>query len=238
MRRRQWLLALLLGLLVLAGCGQKTTQPSPEEPTPPAAENAAPVETPEESEPAEAVPDALTAEEIARVNEAFAGTYEKDGVLYATQVSCFFTSYYRRPEDLNLTEFLWYFTPGEGVTDEAEFQALKRAEGWHFGAEIEREDMPVPISKIRREDVDACLMKYAGITTADMAGNSPPIYLEEYDAYYVFTSDFGPGMFVCQSGVREDENTVRLTGPGSELVLEQRNGTWYIVSRLPLEGEA
>ena len=57
MRRRQWLLALLLGLLVLAGCGQKTTQPSPEEPTPPAAENAAPVETPEESEPAEAVPD-------------------------------------------------------------------------------------------------------------------------------------------------------------------------------------
>ena len=208
--------ALALALL-LAGCG--------------------PAETAPETAPD---PDALTAEEIAQVNEAFAPTEEREGGTYANPICSFFTSYYERPEDLDLVEFLRYLGIGGTVEDEAEFQALKGAEGWPF-REVESLDrMPVPIHRYGRAELDAYLKEHAGITTADLnvpEGSGDLVYLPETDAFYNFTSDFGPGVFVCETGRREGTLLI-LTGGGRELTLEEaEDGRYLFRSFLPLESQ-
>lgn len=217
---KRWYFAALLALaMLLSGCGQAEK--------PPETEDNGPI--------------SLTAEEIEQVNEAFAATYTVDHATYATQISCFFTSYYERPEDINFREFMYLFSPEEILPDDSEeLQALSRLEDWPFGA-FEPDFLPVPIHKFSRADVDAALEKYMGITTADLThvnDNGPTLlYLEEYDAYYNFTSDFGPGIFRCVSG-RRDGDRVILTGSRAELTLEQQaDGSWYFVSHLPLEAE-
>jgi len=192
--------------------------------------------------PERADPNALTAEEIEQVNEVFAATYTEGNVSYATQISCFFTSYYEKPEEINFREFMYLFSPGEVLPDDSEeLQALARLEGWPFSGEFEPDFLPMPTHKFQRADVDAALQTYMGITTADLThvnDNGPTLlYLEEYDAYYNFTSDFGPGTFRCVSG-RRDGDRVILTGDRAELVLEQQaDGNWYFVSYLPLKAE-
>ena len=192
--------------------------------------------------PERADPNALTAEEVEAVNEAFAATYTVDRTTYATQISCFFTSYYERPEDIDFREFMYLFSPGEVLPDDSEeLQALSQLEDWPFGEDFEPDALPMPTHKYRRADVDAALKTYMGITTADLThvnDNGPTLlYLPEYDAYYNFTSDFGPGTFICLSG-RRDGGRVVLTGSRGELTLEQQpDGSWYFISHLPLEAE-
>ena len=240
MRRRRrcctWTLALLLALL-FAGCGRVETVPEDRE--------VPPLETEQEEteEPVPEDPAALTAEEIAQVNEAFAPFDERENVSYMNPICSFFTSYYERPEDLNLVEFLRYFGLGNGpVEDGPEFEALKAAEGWPFQAD-HVDQMPVPIHRYSRADVDAYLEEHAGITTADLttfpASSADLLYLPEYDAFYNFTSDAGPGMFICETGRREGD-LLMLTGDGKELTLEEtEDGRYLFRAFLLLErGEA
>lgn len=112
--------ALLLALL-LTGCG--------EEPSAPEAGKDLPAETaygetagPAPETPAD--PDALTAEEIAQVNEAFAPFDERENGSYMNPICSFFTSYYERPEDLDLVEFLRYFGLGNGSVEDG--RSLRR----------------------------------------------------------------------------------------------------------------
>ena len=238
MRRRRrcctWTLALLLALL-FAGCGRVETVPEDRE--------VPPLETEQEEteEPVPEDPAALTAEEIAQVNEAFAPFDERENVSYMNPICSFFTSYYERPEDLNLVEFLRYFGLGNGpVEDGPEFEALKAAEGWPFHVD-HLDQMPVPIHKYSRADVDAYLEEHAGITTADLttfpASSADLLYLPEYDAFYNFTSDAGPGVFICETGRREGDLLI-LTGGGEELTLEETEAGRYLFrSFLPLERE-
>ncbi len=238
MRRRRrcctWTLALLLALL-FAGCGRVETVPEDRE--------VPPLETEQEEteEPVPEDPAALTAEEIAQVNEAFAPFDERENGSYMNPVCSFFTSYYERPEDLNLVEFLRYFGLGNGpVEDGPEFEALKAAEGWPFHVD-HLDQMPVPIHKYSRADVDAYLEEHAGITTADLttfpASSADLLYLPEYDAFYNFTSDAGPGVFICKTGRREGDLLI-LTGGGEELTLEETEAGRYLFrSFLPLERE-
>ena len=238
MRRRRrcctWTLALLLALL-FAGCGRVETVPEDRE--------VPPLETEQEEteEPVPEDPAALTAEEIAQVNEAFAPFDERENGSYMNPVCSFFTSYYERPEDLDLVEFLRYFGLGESpVGDDAEFEALKAAEGWPFHVD-HLDQMPVPIHKYSRADVDAYLEEHAGITTADLttfpASSADLLYLPEYDAFYNFTSDAGPGMFICEAGRREGALLI-LTGGSAELTLEKTEAGQYLFrSFLPLERE-
>ena len=65
-------------------------------------------------------------------------------------------------------------------------------------------------------------------------------YLPEYDAYYNYTSDFGPGIFTCTWGERNDD-LIRLYQETGErtivLTLRELDGeTWHIVSFRPAEG--
>ena len=238
MRRRRrcctWTLALLLALL-FAGCGRVETVPEDRE--------VPPLETEQEEteEPVPEDPAALTAEEIAQVNEAFAPFDERENGSYMNPVCSFFTSYYERPEDLDLVEFLRYFGLGESpVGDDAEFEALKAAEGWPFHVD-HLDQMPVPIHKYSRADVDAYLEEHAGITTADLttfpASSADLLYLPEYDAFYNFTSDAGPGVFICEAGRREGALLI-LTGGSAELTLEKTEAGQYLFrSFLPLERE-
>ena len=204
--------ALLLALL-LTGCGKAGTAPE---------DGGADFSETEQVETPEAA-DALTVKEIAQVNEAFAPFKERENVSYVNSVCSFFTSYYERPEDLDLVEFLRYMGIGGTVEDEAEFQALKGAGGWPFQGVDSLDRMPVPIHRYRRTELDAYLEEHADITTADLT-NVPEssgelVYLPETDAFYNFTSDAGPGMFICEAGRWEGKLLV-LTGGGKELTLE------------------
>lgn len=150
--------------------------------------------------------EALSAEELADFNEQFQPTlYDKQlNFMGMNPLCCFFTSYYDDVRELDFKEFMRYF-PNEGLhVTEEEFQALKGVEGWPFTAEETMADLPVPISKYSARIVDMVLKEHAGITTADL-DTSGVAYLAEYDAYYNYTSDFGPGMFTCTRGERVGE---------------------------------
>ena len=151
---------------------------------------------------------------------------------------CFLTSHYDDVTELNFEEFMRYF-PGDGsqVTD-AEFEALREVDGWPFGWVESLEKMPVPVHKYPKRLVDLILGEYAGISTEDL-DTSAVAYLPEYDAYYNYTSDFGPGIFACTRG-EWDGDTIRLYsevgGVTKLLTLRQVNDTSYqIVSHQLLE---
>ena len=143
----------------------------------------------------------LSAEELSWFNETFQPfVYDERGEpIGVNPWSCFFTSYYDDVRNLNFEEFMRYFPQSRSFTSDAEFEALKSLEVWPFDWVETREDMPVPISKYPASLVNMALKEYAGITTADL-DTSGVAYLPEYDAYYNYTSDFGPGMFTCTRG--------------------------------------
>ena len=226
---------LLLPALLLSGCASQ--DPAEPTPTPPvAAPSPSVVELPAAGRP-------LTGEEIARVNEAFLSHTERGGVTYATPVSGFFTSYYNDVRELSFPDFLCYF-PGDGVledTDQEEAAALAALPDFPWNNEsvtVDRNlpsDLPVPVHRITRASVDAALERYAGITSADLADTSGVLWLEEYDAWYTFTSDFGPGTFECAGGQVDEEagaallwTDTREDGTRTELLLGRDGEDWHI----------
>lgn len=212
-----------LALLLLAGCAKQA--PTPASPSPAA-----------ETRP-------LTQEEIDRVNEAFLSHMERDGVTYATPVSGFFTSYYDDVTHLDFFDFLYYF-PSDGTLgeeDQAEYAALAALPDFPYRDEVDTlgwdspEDLPVPTHRIPRASVDEALERYAGITAADLADTSGVPYSEEYDAWYTFSSDFGPGTFVCAGGQVDEEagaallwTDTRGDGTRVELLLGRDGENWHI----------
>lgn len=209
--------ALTLAVL-LAACAPEAPAPS---------ETTLSPETTPASEPARA----LTQKEVAAVNEAFASWTEENGVTIATPVSGFFTSYYDDVTRLDFAAFLQYF-PDDGTLsagDEAEAAALAALPGYPWGIS----PGSVPIHRITRASVDAALERYAGITSANLADTSGVPYLEDYDAWYTFTSDFGPGTFQCAGGQVEGDTALLWTadredGCRTELTLQKDGENWRI----------
>ena len=166
----------------------------------------------------------------------------------STEISCFFTSFYDDVRKLNFEEFMRYF-PGDrenpAQTTDAELEALKQMEDWPFWDVESLEEMPVPVHKYPRTRIDAVLMKYAGITTAEL-DTTGVAYLAEYDAFYNYSSDFGPGMFIPYYGektgdtvtlwnvsVEVDGSTNRLT----KLTLHKNGENWQILSHQSIPPE-
>lgn len=249
MKIRLWILLLLSLVLTACGAGDvpaKEPDPpqivQPEEEQPP---ETVPPDAPEDSAPPPLEGTPLTAEELARANEAF-NCYEHPSDK-AEELGCFFTSSYEDVTELNLEEFLrYYFTDNHDLTDEdaEEFRALAALPDFPFDAEsLEAwgnvpSGLPVPVHRIPRAAVDKTLETYASITTADLKNTNGILYLEDYDSYYNFTSDYGPGSFQPAEGVR-DGGTVRLRsepvwGDGGEVIqeltLREEDGRWLIQS--------
>ena len=264
MKNRFLILLLLACILGLAACGAEqapteetdppeTVQPEedPAETVPPAQPEEDPPEDPAPGlPPLEGTP--LTAEELARANEAF-NSYAS-GSEKALELGCFFTSFYEDVTELDFEEFLrYYFVESTDLEDGdgEEFQALAALPGFHWDAEdLERwgnvpSGLPVPVHRISKAAVDRTLETYAGITAADLKNTDSILYLSEYDSYYNFTSDYGPGSFQPAEGAR-DGDTVRLRsepvwGDGGEVInkltLREEDGRWLIQSFIRISTE-
>lgn len=183
----------------------------------------------------------LSTEELTRFNDIFAAQADTNHFL---PVNGFFTSHYDDVTELDFVEFLRYY-PGDGILEEkdaSEFEALSKDPNfpWNagdFGEEtLTVNDLPTPTHRILRTSVDETLQKYADITTADLKNTDGVCYLSEYNTYYNFTSDFGPGLFECVGG-KKDGNIVRLwsdadiyDGHRELLTLQEKDGNYYIKS--------
>jgi hypothetical protein len=184
---------------------------------------------------AETVP--LTAEELAAYNTIFENQlYDEQGnpIPGSKPISQFLTSYYDRPQDINLVKLLWNLPCDGLVTDETEFQTLKDAENWNFSTFETLDSMPVPIHKHSAATVDKALKQYMGISLEDHSGigTEKLPYLKASDTYYTFASDPGGESFACVSGERQGE-LVRLYSQDAILTLKLHDDGFWFVSHQP-----
>ena len=180
----------------------------------------------------------LTQEELAAYNAVMdPAVRDESGDIVDFHIqpfSYFFSSYYENVRNLNFEEFIRYF-PDSGQATEAEFEALKKLDDWPFKRVARMEDMPVPIHRHTVSSINEVLTRWGGITTSNL-DTSGVCYLEEYDAYYTFTSDFNMFYFIAESG-EQVGNYVYLrksveNGNIAVLTLRLMPGTdeWQIVS--------
>lgn len=160
----------------------------------------------------------------------------------ATPISCFFTSRYDDPRDMDAGEFMYYF-PGEEdqkPVDEAEFQLVQKKLNWlgGDGQLLTLAEMPVPCHRNSRSYVNEILTRYAGVTVEEMHTDwlSELLYIPETDCFYGFASDFGPGFFVARYGEKEGdmvtlwEDSGDYDGGPDVLKLQKAGERWQILS--------
>ena len=144
----------------------------------------------------------LTQEELAAYNAVMdPAVRDESGDIVDFHIqpfSYFFSSYYKNVRNLNFEEFIRYF-PDSGQATEAEFEALKKLDDWPFKRVARMEDMPVPIHRHTISSINEVLTRWGGITTNDL-DTAGVCYLEKYDAYYTYTSDFNTALFAAESG--------------------------------------
>lgn len=183
----------------------------------------------------------LTAEELDWFQDYTAPGYDETwgGVGEAAAISCFFTSHYSDPRDLDAEEFLAY-CPDQGTLgpeDEAEFQLVQARTDWRVGEDAHLaalDEMPVPCHRLPRTYIDEILTQYAGITVEDMHTDwrEEALYIPETDCFYTFTSDFGPGSFVPVYGEKNGGLVTLWDGGGGAdvLTLQSADGGYRILS--------
>jgi len=171
----------------------------------------------------------LTEEQIQQVNEAFyAQTYDPRmdtlDIAYS-QLTCFLTSYYRQPEDIDLYSYLRYCFEYTLADDDE----------WVLADEILGKAYTPWCLKFDRSTVDRHLTKYLGITTQELTRTTHDAlaYLEDYDAFYLHVSDGSyPITFNCISG-EICEDMAYLYSDTSILTLARKDGVWLIQSHMP-----
>lgn len=234
-------LPLLLALLLLAGCAAPV-QEAVETPTP------TPEPTPEPwmanvrtNLPAthleNSVP--LTQTEIDRANDAFVVfiVSEMDNNVDISDIAGFFNCCYASPEEISLKWFLLYNPNGELLTDDdlEEYQAVIMSFDPEYLEEHPRPlDAITPTHRYPKAAISAQLQKYANITVDDLLDTSGCYYQEQYDAYYNFTSDSGPGDFICVGGEKTDDTVLLWSavedGYRKELTLHKSGDQYFIYS--------
>lgn len=174
----------------------------------------------------------LTDEEIEEINYLLQPVFSNNDWFEVNPLSCFFTSYYEDVRDINLAKFLRYFPNGEVPEELPEFEALKNHENWPFGDADSIDSLPAPIHRYKSEVVQDIFTAYADINLDGLTGVDGLIYLDSTDAYYNFTSDLGPGIFICTEGIVED-GVIKLYGNSrneSVLTIVKVDGKYVIKS--------
>ena len=160
---------------------------------------------------------------LIRVNEAFNAQISENGSHRTSDLSSFFSCTYDSPEEIDLAAFLQYNALRQRVEDGTEeAEAIKTAAGEYAFA-------VTPVFRYPKEAVSQLLEAYAGITVDDLNSQEGVLYLEQFDAYYNFTSDWGPGKFFCTGGEQAGD-TVTLWSDTHTLTLREVNGNYQIVS--------
>ena len=172
-----------------------------------------------------------------------AGEYLYTG---STPISCFFTSKYSDPRDMDAENFLCY-CPDQGTLgpeDEAEFQLVQAKLNWRSGSDghlFTVSELPVPCHRLPRPYIDEILTCYAGITVDDMHTDwrEEAFYIPETDCFYSFASDFGPGSFYPLYGERQGDVVTLWEGydvyedASDVLTLRADGDSWKILSHQP-----
>ena len=184
----------------------------------------------------------LSEKELKAANQWFSEMVITGDKISTSEISCFFTCYYSDPREIELSSFLAYCPVGEILedADTEEFLECMAAAQWPDpdGMYQKPSDFILPVRRLPNAAVSAILMQYAGITTADVKSFSGTVYLEEYDSFYNFTSDYAPGYFQCVGG-ETDGFQVRFwsetTAEGTRdvLTLQLENEQYLICSFLP-----
>lgn len=156
-----------------------------------------------------------------------------------TPISCFFTSLYDDPRDMDANTFITY-CPSLKVLDsddEDEFRLVQKKINFRAtdGHLLTLEEMPTPCHRLPRSYINDILMQYVGITIEDMHSDwkSNLCYIPETDCFYTFTSDFGPGAFNPSYGEKSGA-IVTLWGAsscneGPAVLTLQKNGNGWLI---------
>jgi len=184
--------------------------------------------------------------EISAVEEAFYVMLPLDGEMQINPRNCFLSSYYDSVDKLDLQAFLRYF-PGSEQGTEQEFEALRNFKDWPFSQCANLSDMPVPLHRYDAENVRAALEEYGNISLEQTDYKEAPgvYYLEEFDAFYNYTSDFGLFPLRCVRGEKQGDRLYLYSEEYGEypdkimvrLTLEKRGNDYIIISRIPVEDE-
>lgn len=180
----------------------------------------------------------LTEEEIGQVNALFGWQGEN----YDRAAAQLFANHYADITEMDLDDALYYY-PDDGCvefSDTAELDALRG----HV-EDLDRIMAIVPCHRILRSSVDETLLRFAGVTTAELKTMEDALYVPEYDAFYNFSSDYGPGYFTCEGG-RVEGDTATLWGKSGSSInfdssgegvrdvvtLKREDGAWHIKSHV------
>lgn len=207
------------------------------------------VETPAEEIPAAEAPaegaEALDEESLAEFNSRFDPLVTVDGESRINPLCCFLTSLYDSVEELDLRAFLHNF-PIEAEGSVEEFEALRSSPDWPFAELASVTDMPVPLHKYPAEAVEQVLTRYSDLSLQQLRDREGGFgrgvhYLEAYDAFYNYTSDFALEAFEAFRGERQGDS-VRLyqnywDGSQRVLCLEMQGEEFKIVSYNTVEAQ-
>lgn len=169
----------------------------------------------------------LTSAEIDEFNN-YLGVENKD-------INLFFSSYYTKPEDINLFSFIRNMKPDNKLTEDdlEEYLTIIKEYKPYKNINFGPNDNPVGINKISKKRVDEILMKYANITS-DNLDRKEVAYLEKYNAYYNRSTSKGYNIFRCISGQKQN-NLVKLFSKQEILILEKVDEKYYIKAFLPID---
>jgi len=180
--------------------------------------------------------------EISAVEEAFYVMLPLDGEMQINPRNCFLSSYYDSVDKLDLQAFLRYF-PGSEQGTEQEFEALRNFKDWPFSQCENLWDMPVPLHRYDAENVRLALERYGNISLEQTDYKEAPgvYYLEEFDAFYNYTSDFGLEPLRCIYGEKQGDRlylySERWGGETARLTLEKNGDDYIIISHQLVENE-
>jgi len=186
----------------------------------------------------------LSEKEIQTVNEAFEPLLpanegdmlvmtSSEGEFTLNPISHFFTSYYDKPENLDVGKFVYYIPRETFVTaeDEKELEKLRELEWLPFD---NIDNSSVPFGRIPFATVEQYLQKYMNVPLDDMTNMGDALYLEEYETFYSYASDFGPGSFHCTRG-EINGDIVTLYSENAVLTLKKDDANYYIISHVSIE---